>query len=135
ELAAQTPLTPPPPVPSATAPAADNPPNRALELRTLGGPTPRRAPRTLLDEFRAAGFGRHMPHGTAAVVPFEVMRATEDRALVTTGVALDELNPARRLPPPLQFDERWLFTAVRRIPVASDVSAVDVISQTARSLA
>jgi HK97 family phage prohead protease len=83
-------------------------------------------PRGLADEFRAAGFP-----GETATIPWQ---AYEDRAVTWSG-SVDAMNRARRDSGPLGYDNRWVWPAVPRVAVDAGVTSVDVVTQTARSLA
>jgi Escherichia/Staphylococcus phage prohead protease len=96
--------------------------------------------RSLADEFRAAGFpGAHGERATLDWGRVDPMgpgleRVTESRALTWSG---DDtlLNDTRRQIPPMAFDQRWLFTALRRLAVDGATTAVSVLTQTGRDLA
>jgi HK97 family phage prohead protease len=83
-------------------------------------------PRGLAEEFRAAGFP-----GDTATVAFEVF---EDRAVTWTGSA-DNIQRATGTATPLGQDQRYAWPAFVRVPVDEGATSVDVMTQTARSLA
>ena len=90
-------------------------------------------------EFRAAGFPA--PLGEMTTIPWErfdpdpeLRSLAEQRALTWSGTT-NMLAPLVRQIPPLAFDERWAFTALRRMAVSSDATSVQLLTQTARSLA
>jgi phage head maturation protease len=85
-------------------------------------------PRGLADRFRAAGF----PLETATL-PFEDV-LLESRALTVTG-GPDPVARQRVAGVGLGFDQRWAWTAFPRIGVDAGTTSVDVLRQTARSLA
>jgi phage head maturation protease len=82
------------------------------------------SPRGLADEFRVRGF----PGETAE------MTYDEFRALAWTG-NINTLAPVRREGVPLPFDERWAFPVLPQVGVDSGTTAVQVMRQSARSLA
>jgi uncharacterized protein len=82
--------------------------------------------RGLADEFRAAGFP-----GEVAEIPWQ---AYEERA-VTWSPSINLLDQVDRQGVPLGFDQRYAWTAVPRVGVDSGVTSVQVLQQTARSLA
>jgi HK97 family phage prohead protease len=83
-------------------------------------------PRGLAEEFRAAGF----PGETATIS----WQAFEDRAVTWSG-SVDTMNRVRRDAAPLGFDTRYAWPAFPRVAVDAGVTSVDVVTQTARSLA
>jgi Escherichia/Staphylococcus phage prohead protease len=110
-------------------------PHRAAGIAVRG--------RTLADEFRSAGFPG-LP-GERSIIPWERMdpapgmriagrAASEQRALTWSG---DDtlLNSYARQIPPLAFDERYAFTALRRMAVEGSTTSVSLLTQTNRSLA
>lgn len=95
-----------------------------LDVTTRAAVT-REAPRGLADELRAAGFpGEH------AVVPFDRF---EDRAVTITG-DVNRINPIQRDAIGLGADQRYAWPAFQRVNVESATTAVDVMTQTARTL-
>jgi uncharacterized protein len=82
--------------------------------------------RGLADEFRAAGF----PSETATI-SWEVF---ESRA-VTWAPSINLLDQTDREGVPLGFDQRYAWPSLPRVGVDSGVTSVQVLSQTARSLA
>jgi hypothetical protein len=82
--------------------------------------------RGLADEFRAAGFP-----GETATIPWQTY---EDRAVTWSG-SVDTMNRVRRDAAPLGFDQRYAWPAFPRVAVDAGVTSVDVVTQTARSLA
>jgi len=87
--------------------------------------------RGLADEFRAAGFPG--AHGELAVVEFNP-NLFEDRAVTWTG-SVDNINKERRQAGAFPYDQRWAWPAFPRVAVDAGVTSVDVLTQTARSLA
>lgn len=83
-------------------------------------------PSSLAEEFRAAGFP-----GETATIPWETY---EDRAVTWTG-SVDTMNRVRRDSAALGYDQRWVWPVFRRVGVDPGATSVDVVSQTARSLA
>ena len=86
----------------------------------------RERPRGLAEEFRHAGWP-----GEVATIPWQTF---EDRAVTWSG-SLDTMNRVRRDAGPLGFDQRYAWPAFPRVPVDAGVTSVDVVTQTARSLA
>jgi HK97 family phage prohead protease len=84
------------------------------------------ASRGLADEFRAAGFP-----GETATIPWQ---AFEDRAVTWTG-SVDNINKAQAVAGPLGADQRYAWPAFQRVQVDAAATAVDVFTQTARTLA
>jgi phage head maturation protease len=82
--------------------------------------------RGLADEFRAAGFP-----GEVAEIPWS---AYEKRA-VTWTPSIDLLNQTDRQGVPLGFDARYVWTVLPRVGVDASVTSVQVLQQSARSLA
>jgi HK97 family phage prohead protease len=128
--------TPPPADQPTPPPAAAAPPLAPVEDRSaLPGPglpvetataSSGRA-RGLTDRFRAAGFP-----GETAVLPFDDV--LESRALTVTG-GPDPVARIREAGVALGADQRWAWTAFPRVGVDAGVTSVDVLRQTARSLA
>jgi HK97 family phage prohead protease len=88
-------------------------------------------PRGLADEFRAAGFpGRP---GEAAMVDFRAEHF-EDRAVTWTG-SVDNINKQRYQAGGFGYDQRWAWPAFARVAVRYEQTSVDVLTQTARTLA
>jgi HK97 family phage prohead protease len=83
--------------------------------------------KSLADEFRAAGFP-----GETATIDFE--RFDEYRAVTWTG-SVDNINAATSTPAPLGYDQRWVWPAMQNQAVDAGATSVDVMTQTARSLA
>jgi Escherichia/Staphylococcus phage prohead protease len=120
----QTPQDPPaaPPAPEPTPPpAAAVVGGLNVEERTSAP-----APRGLADEFRAAGFP-----GETATIPWQ---AFEDRAVTWTG-SVDNISKAQAVAGPLGADQRYAWPAFQRVQVDAAATAVDVFTQTARTLA
>jgi hypothetical protein len=80
----------------------------------------------LAEEFRSAGFP-----GETATVPWETFEA---RAVTWTGSA-DNINKHRAVAGPFGYDQRWAWPAFTNIAVDPGVTSVDVMTQTARTLA
>ena len=96
----------------------------SLRVEDRNAATPRRG---LADEFRARGFPSEI-----ATMPWDEY---ESRA-VTWSASADLLAaPVRREGVPLGFDVRYAWPAFPRVGVGSDVTSVQVVQQTARSLA
>jgi uncharacterized protein len=87
--------------------------------------------RGLADEFRAAGFpGRP---GEQATIDFNPGHF-EDRAVTWSG-SVDNINKNRYQAGGFPYDQRWAWPAFARVPVPYEQTSVDVLTQTARSLA
>jgi hypothetical protein len=87
--------------------------------------------RGLADEFRAAGFpGRP---GEVAMIDFDASHF-EDRAVTWTG-SVDNINKNRYQAGGFGYDQRWAWPAFQRVPIDYEVTSVDVLTQTARTLA
>jgi HK97 family phage prohead protease len=87
--------------------------------------------RGLAEEFRAAGFpGRP---GERAVIDFNAEHF-EDRAVTWTG-SVDNISKDRFQAGAFPYDQRWAWPAFARVPVDYGVTSVDVLTQTARTLA
>jgi phage head maturation protease len=105
-------------------------------LRSAGGlkvedRTSEKPSRGLAEEFRAAGFpGRP---GELATIDFNPDHF-EDRAVTWTG-SVDNINKDRYAAGGFPYDQRWAWPAFTRVPVGYEVTSVDVLTQTARSLA
>ena len=85
----------------------------------------------LAEEFRAAGFpGRA---GERAVIDFKAEQF-EDRAVTWTG-SVDNISKDRFNAGAFGYDQRWAWPAFARVPVEYGVTSVDVLTQTARTLA
>jgi hypothetical protein len=83
----------------------------------------------LANEFRSAGFPG-LP-GQKARIPWQ---AFEDRAVTWTG-SVDNVLKSRQTAGPFGYDQRWAWPAFQRVPVPEGTTSVDVLTQTARSLA
>jgi len=83
-------------------------------------------PRGLAEEFRSRGFP-----GEVAVMPWDEY---ESRAVVWSG-SVDNVNKARGTAGPLGYDQRYVWPVVPRVGVDGGTTAVDVFTQSARSLA
>ncbi len=88
--------------------------------------TPAR-PKGLAEEFRAAGFP-----GETATIDFD--KFAESRAVTWTG-SVDNINAAQASAGPFGADQRFAWPAFPRVPVDAGATSVDVMTQTARSLA
>lgn len=87
--------------------------------------------RTLLGAFREAGW----KPGTRAEIPWPAFEnAAESRALTWTG-SVDNVEMLHRGAGPFGADQRYAWPAFPRVPVDSGVTSVQVLTQTARSLA
>jgi hypothetical protein len=85
--------------------------------------------RGLAKQFRDAGFpGRP---GERTQIPW---REFEERAVTWSG-SVDNVLPARYDAGPLGYDQRWAWPAFDRIPLEPGATSVNVLTQTARSLA
>jgi hypothetical protein len=84
------------------------------------------ARRGLADEFRSRGFP-----GETASLPWDEFEA---RAVTWTG-SVDNINKLRTQAGPFGSDERYAWPAFARVGVDAGVTSVDVMTQTARSLA
>jgi uncharacterized protein len=82
--------------------------------------------RGLADEFRTAGFP-----GETATIPWQ---AFEDRAITWTG-SVDNVAKYRTDAGALGYDQRWVWPVLPRVAIDAGVTSVDVLTQTARSLA
>ena len=118
--------TPPPPA-AALAPVEDRsaPSRPGLSADTATAPSGRA--RGLTDRYRAEGWP-----GERAVLPFDDV--FEDRALTVTG-GPDPVARIREAGVALGADQRWAWTAFPRTGVDAGVTSVDVLRQTARTLA
>ena len=117
--------------PAASVELRTRPNPEVLVRRTRGGldVDDRRstsAPRGLAELFRARGFPAEL-----ATISFEEF---EQRA-VTWTASLDAMAPVRRQGEPLAADTRWLWPILQRVGVDSGTTSVDVVRQSARSLA
>jgi HK97 family phage prohead protease len=123
--------TPATPAPTGTNPSTVTPaggggastPAGGLNVDDRVAVTPTRG---LADEFRAAGFP-----GETASMPWENF---ESRAITWTG-SVDNINKNRYQAGAFPYDQRWAWPAFTRVPVDAGVTSVDVMTQTARSLA
>jgi len=88
--------------------------------------TPAR-PKGLAEEFRAAGFP-----GETATIDFD--KFAESRAIAWTG-SVDKINVSQASAGPFGADQRFAWPAFGRVPVDASATSVDVMTQTARSLA
>lgn len=95
-----------------------------LSVETRAAVT-REAPRGLAEELRSAGFPAEH-----ASVPFEVF---EDRAVTVTG-SVNLINPTRANAAALGADQRYAWPAFQRVNVDAATTAVDVMTQTGRTL-
>jgi HK97 family phage prohead protease len=132
ETAEQTPTTPP-----------SQPEDRTTTTTTTGGlhvedrvAVTADRPRGLAEEFRHAGFP-----GEAATIDFDrfitapvTTGNVEDRAVTWTG-SVDNINKARNTAGGFGSDQRWAWPAFARVNVDAGATSVDVLTQTARTLA
>jgi hypothetical protein len=87
------------------------------------------AGRGLAKQFRDAGFpGRP---GERAQIPWQEF---ENRAVTWTG-SVDNVLVSRHGAGAFGYDQRWAWPAFETVPVNAGVTSVDVLTQTARSLA
>jgi HK97 family phage prohead protease len=87
--------------------------------------------RTLLNEFRQAGWAP----GAKAEIPFPAFEnAAESRALTWTG-SVDNVSMLHRGAGAFGADQRYAWPAFPRVAVDAGVTSVQVLTQTARSLA
>ena len=84
--------------------------------------------RSLMEEFRSRGFP-----GETASVPWGEFRASD--ATIAMGSDVDDLNQSRQTGVPLGADTRYVYTAFPSVPVDSGVTSVEVLRQSARTLA
>jgi uncharacterized protein len=80
----------------------------------------------LAEEFRAAGFP-----GETATIDFDTF---EQRAVTWTGL-VDNINKVQATAGGLGYDQRYAWPAFQRVNVDAGATAVDVFTQTARTLA
>jgi HK97 family phage prohead protease len=83
--------------------------------------------RGLMEEFRAAGFP-----GESATVPFNSL--FEDRAITWSG-SVDNIQSRPSQAGALGYDARYIWQVFPRVTVDAGVTSVDVVTQTARTLA
>jgi hypothetical protein len=85
----------------------------------------------LLAEFRKAGFAR----GEPAEIPFKrYQEAGEYRSFTWSG-GMDNLQPRRSDGVALGYDQRWIYPAFQQVDIGSDVTALQILRETSRSLA
>jgi hypothetical protein len=118
-------ITAPPEAPPEPVEARSAPEGPGLPVETATASSGR--PAGLTDAFRAAGFP-----GEIATVPYDGL--LESRALTVTG-GPDPVQRVRAPGVPLGFDSRWAWTVFPRIGVDAGTTSVDVLRQSARSLA